>query len=123
MSDNNFKHWVRERIIAWILTIIAFIAFFIWATSSEAQETGPVNEGHWSVPSDALIICPIFVDEVDPNVCLYIEDQWGPYPTEERCNRRLIQMSEVFPGLALMQSGVPHWSLIDKHCEIEGVDA
>lgn len=115
MSYNNFKKWT--------LTIITFIVFFFWATSSKAQETGPVNEGYWSIPSDALILCPVFNDKINPNLCLYIEDQWGPYPTEERCNQRLIQMSEVFRELALMQSGIPHLSLIHKQCEIEGIDS
>jgi len=123
MSDQQFKRWVRERIIAWIVTILLFIAFITWATTTEAQETGPVNEGNWSVPYDALILCPMLVTEVDADVCLFIEDEWGPYPTEERCNKRLDQMAEVFPGIATMQSGVPHWSLISKPCAIAGVDA
>lgn len=102
----------------WIKMNAAFTAL-MWAVilivaacaPAFAQEEGPVNEGTWVIPREAVIACPITQPpgEVDPNVCQYVADEWGPYPTQERCNARIGQLAATTAQLSVLIFGFPHW--------------
>lgn len=106
--------------IAIMLALVGMLVIGL-VTKLSAQErefTGPVAEGNWVIPDEAVTVCPMFVDpgQIDPNFCVFIRDQWGPYPDEAMCSRR---MAQDFPIIATQQTGVPHWALTTS-CELSG---
>lgn len=111
--------WIKlNAVLTAIMWSVIGIAFFV--SQAVAQEDGPVGEGLWIVPPEHVIVCPGYVNPAngpDPNHCSYIQDQWGPYPTEERCLARINQMGETFPVVMTMTSGLPHWGLTIAQCD------
>jgi len=110
-----------------------WIALAVWLMSgpAEAQDrpfTGPIAEGEWVVPDQGVIVCDIAVlpGHIDPNLCLWVEDSWGPYPTAEMCLHRMQQMAKEFPFIRLQETGRPQWGGHLPECvkkEAPGIDA
>lgn len=106
-----------------VAALVCFTALKVAAQEdpfADPEFTGPVAEGDWMVPDDGVTICPIFAEpgKVTED-CLHIQDQWGPYPDEAMCNRRMDQMGAQFPLIATSQFGIPFWAMVTS-CEKAG---
>ena len=99
----------------------------VFAPSARADEPeflSPVVGVFWEIPIETVVACPIFVDpdNINSEMCIFIQDYWGPYFDESMCRRRMDQMIEDAPIFAARNGGEPHWALAIRGCTIVGAD-
>ena len=109
---------------SFILTMIFASVLAPSARADEAELMTPVVGVFWEIPIQAVIACPISVDpdNINSEMCIFINDYWGPYFDEPMCRRRMNQMIEDAPIFAARNGGEPHWALATRGCAIVGAD-
>lgn len=74
-----------------------------------------------------IIVCAASSISVDRSSCIMLDDQWGPYKTEENCDIRAAQMTnDVLTGelseIMFQVLGDPQFLYAEGYCEEINLD-